>query len=145
MNLFKWHWASACGFYLLLSALSVSAETPTAATVLDRYVKVTGGAAVWHSVHSERDLIEGRSLDGERVVIGRGGHCFAASGDTSRQAPSFVLRAKILPLLTPGVLQHLPATARVRAVSEYPVGVAFTKINSPASLSTSTSRVSSGA
>jgi hypothetical protein len=54
---------------IVLSALSVSAESPTAATVLDRYVKVTGGAAAWHSVHSERDLIEGRTLDGERVVL----------------------------------------------------------------------------
>ena len=51
------------------AALSVFAETPTAATVLDRYVKVTGGAAAWHSVHSERDVIEGRTLDGERVVL----------------------------------------------------------------------------
>lgn len=54
---------------VVLPALSVSAETPTAATVLDRYVKVTGGAAAWHSIHSERDLIEGRTLDGERVVL----------------------------------------------------------------------------
>jgi hypothetical protein len=61
--------ASACGFFLLLSTLALSAETPTAATVLDRYVKVTGGAAAWHAVHSERDLIEGRTLDGERVVL----------------------------------------------------------------------------
>jgi len=54
---------------VLLSVLSVSAETPTASTVLDRYVKVTGGAAAWHSVRSESDLIEGRTLDGERVVL----------------------------------------------------------------------------
>src|ERR1039458_1062072 len=54
---------------VLLSALSVSAEAPNAAYVLDRYVKVTGGAAASHSVHSERDLIEGRTLDGERVLL----------------------------------------------------------------------------
>ncbi len=61
--------ASACGLYLLLSSLSLFAESPTAATVLDRYVKATGGAAAWHEVHSERDLIEGRTLDGERVLL----------------------------------------------------------------------------
>ncbi len=61
--------ASACGFYLLLSALALSADSPSAATVLDRYVKVTGGATAWHAIHSERDLIEGRTLDGERVVL----------------------------------------------------------------------------
>jgi hypothetical protein len=53
----------------VLSAHSVSADVLTVATVLDRYVRVTGGAAAWHSVHSERDLIEGRTLDGERVVL----------------------------------------------------------------------------
>ena len=63
------HQRSAAIACLLLSALSVSAEAPNAAYVLDRYVKVTGGAAVWHSVHSERDLIEGRTLDGERVLL----------------------------------------------------------------------------
>jgi hypothetical protein len=58
--------SAAC---LLFSALTLSAEAPNAAYVLDRYVKATGGAAAWHSVHSERDLIEGRTLDGERVLL----------------------------------------------------------------------------
>lgn len=53
----------------ILSAHAVSADVPTAATVLDRYVKVTGGAAAWHAKHSERDQIEGRTLDGEHVVL----------------------------------------------------------------------------
>jgi hypothetical protein len=42
---------------------------PTAGQVLDRYVSVTGGAATWRAKHTERDEIEGRTLDGERVVL----------------------------------------------------------------------------
>ncbi len=30
---------------------------------------MTGGTTAWHSIHSERDLIEGRTLDGERIVL----------------------------------------------------------------------------
>jgi len=52
-------------------ALSFSAPTnlPTAGQILDRYVSVTGGAAAWHAKHTERDDIEGRTLDGWRVVL----------------------------------------------------------------------------
>jgi hypothetical protein len=44
-------------------------KLPTAGQVLDRYVNVTGGAAIWHAKHTERDDIEGRTLDGQRVVL----------------------------------------------------------------------------
>ncbi len=54
---------------LSLLAVSAWAENPTAGSVLDRYVRVTGGAAAWHAKRSERDRIEGRTLDGERVVL----------------------------------------------------------------------------
>lgn len=55
----------------LASPLSADAlrNPPTAGSVLDRYVSVTGGASAWHAKHSERDEIEGRTLDGERVVL----------------------------------------------------------------------------
>jgi hypothetical protein len=59
---------------LLLSVASIAlaAQTdklPTAGQVLDRYVSVTGGAAAWHEKNKETDDIEGRTLDGERVVL----------------------------------------------------------------------------
>ncbi|MGA2716514.1 MAG: outer membrane lipoprotein-sorting protein [Bryobacteraceae bacterium] len=55
---------------LLACSLSAApASSPTAGAILDRYVKVTGGAAAWHAKRSERDEIEGRTLDGERVVL----------------------------------------------------------------------------
>lgn len=44
-------------------------KTPTAGQVLDRYVHVTGGAAAWHAKRTETDEIEGRTLDGLRVVL----------------------------------------------------------------------------
>jgi hypothetical protein len=53
---------------------------PSAATVLDRYVKIAGGAAAWHSKHSERQEIEGRALDGDRVVL-RATISISRSGD----------------------------------------------------------------
>jgi hypothetical protein len=58
----------ACVFASALSA-APPGNPPTAGAVLDRYVKVTGGAAAWHAKRSERDEIEGRTLDGERVVL----------------------------------------------------------------------------
>jgi hypothetical protein len=45
------------------------ATLPSAEAVLDRYVRLTGGASAWHSKHSERDEIEGRALEGDRVVL----------------------------------------------------------------------------
>jgi hypothetical protein len=54
----------------LLAALNAFASTlPPAATVLDRYLQVTGGRTVWRSTQLQREEIEGRSLDGSRVVL----------------------------------------------------------------------------
>ena len=44
-------------------------KLPAAGQVLDRYVSVTGGVAAWHANHTETDEIEGRTLDGLRVVL----------------------------------------------------------------------------
>jgi hypothetical protein len=61
------------GFALLLVSLLapafLAAAGPTAGSVLDRYVQVTGGAAAWRAKHSERQQIEGRTLDGDRVLL----------------------------------------------------------------------------
>ena len=56
---------------VLASALSAAppGNPPTAGAILDRYVKVTGGAPAWRAKRSERDQIEGRTLDAERVVL----------------------------------------------------------------------------
>jgi hypothetical protein len=67
---------------LAVSALQAAPPHPSAATVLDRYVRVTGGAALWRSRTIERDELEGRSLDGKRVVL-------LASVVTSRSGDSF--------------------------------------------------------
>jgi hypothetical protein len=45
------------------------ATLPSARVVLDRYIAVTGGVGAWHSKRTERDEIEGRSLDGHRVLL----------------------------------------------------------------------------
>jgi hypothetical protein len=44
-------------------------KLPSAGQVLDRYVSMTGGAVAWRAKHTETDEIEGRTLDGERVVL----------------------------------------------------------------------------
>jgi hypothetical protein len=44
-------------------------QVPAAGDVLDRYVKAAGGAAAWRAKHFERDEIEGRSLDDQRIVL----------------------------------------------------------------------------
>jgi hypothetical protein len=56
---------------LVFAGLSFAAAgtLPTAGQILDRYVAVTGGANAWHAKHTERDEIEGRTLDGQRVVL----------------------------------------------------------------------------
>jgi hypothetical protein len=54
---------------LALSSLLAAEKGPAAATILDRYVRVTGGASVWHAQKSERDEIEGRAVDDDRVVL----------------------------------------------------------------------------
>ena len=47
----------------------VQSSLPAAGQVLDRYVSVTGGAGAWHARRMETDDIEGRTLDGLRVVL----------------------------------------------------------------------------
>jgi hypothetical protein len=56
---------------LACASLSFAAtdKLPTAGQVLDRYVSVTGGAAAWKAKHTETDEIEGRTLEGLRVVL----------------------------------------------------------------------------
>jgi hypothetical protein len=57
-------------FVFLCGAVHAAAERlPPAGQVLDRYVSVTGGATAWNSKRVERDEVEGRTLDGERVVL----------------------------------------------------------------------------
>jgi hypothetical protein len=52
-----------------VSFAATPGRLPTAGQVLDHYVSVTGGAAAWHAKRTERDDIEGRTLDGLRVVL----------------------------------------------------------------------------
>ena len=49
--------------------LAAPAPLPSAAQVFDRYIRATGGEKAWHSKYSERDDIEGRSLDNNAVVL----------------------------------------------------------------------------
>jgi hypothetical protein len=49
--------------------LQAADKLPATSQVLDRYVRVTGGAALWQSKHTQRDDIEDRTLDGTRVVL----------------------------------------------------------------------------
>jgi hypothetical protein len=60
-----------CGLGVVACAFSFAApkNLPTAGQVLDRYISVTGGSVAWHAKHTERDEIEGRTLDGQRVVL----------------------------------------------------------------------------
>src|SRR5438270_3713269 len=51
------------------SLLAAGAPLPSASSVLDRYVQVTGGRAAWVSKVTETDEMEGRSLDGGRLVL----------------------------------------------------------------------------
>jgi hypothetical protein len=64
---------SLCGFVFFALALTCPAAAPnnlpTAAQIFDRYVNAAGGAAAWRSKTSERDDIEGRTLDGQRIVL----------------------------------------------------------------------------
>jgi hypothetical protein len=61
--------ACALSFAAAPSLAEPRGTLPTAGQVLDRYVSATGGAAAWHAKHTERDDIEGRTLDGLRVVL----------------------------------------------------------------------------
>ncbi len=54
---------------MLALAAPAFARTPSAVEVLDHYVQVTGGANLWHAQKWERDEIEGRSLEDDRVVL----------------------------------------------------------------------------
>jgi len=47
----------------------LAAPLPSARSVLDRYIAATGGASAWNSKRTERDDIEGRSLDGNHVLL----------------------------------------------------------------------------
>lgn len=58
------------GSLLLCAApLFAAVKLPSAGEVLDRYVSVTGGSAAWHEKRTETDDVEGRTLDGLRVVL----------------------------------------------------------------------------
>jgi hypothetical protein len=64
-------WTGLLACALLIAPLAIGQETklPTAGQILDRYVAATGGASAWHAKTTERDDIEGRTLDGQRVVL----------------------------------------------------------------------------
>ena len=49
--------------------MAATDNLPSAGQIFDRYVNATGGAAAWRSKTSERDDIEGRTLDGQRIVL----------------------------------------------------------------------------
>jgi len=71
MNGFARRSASFCGVGVFACAFSFAtpSKPPTAGQVLDRYVRATGGTAAWHAKQTETDDIEGRTLDGQRVVL----------------------------------------------------------------------------
>src|SRR5580658_9511314 len=71
MNGFARRSASLCGAGVFACVLSLAApvKLPSAGQILDRYVAVTGGAAAWQAKRTERDEIEGLTLDGLRVVL----------------------------------------------------------------------------
>jgi hypothetical protein len=71
-----------CAALLTAPGVLAAATRLSAAEILDRYVRVTGGASAWHGKTVERDEIEGRSIDGDRVVL-------LASVVTSRSGDSF--------------------------------------------------------
>src|SRR5438270_193127 len=50
-------------------AIAATDNLPNAGQIFDRYVNAAGGAAAWRSKTSERDDIEGRTLDGQRIVL----------------------------------------------------------------------------
>ena len=54
---------------LFAAGLAASDKVPAAGNILDRYVSVTGGNSNWHSRKFERDEVEGRALDDNRVVL----------------------------------------------------------------------------
>src|SRR4051794_1308779 len=67
--------ARSAGKTVVLATLALSVAfaapdpLPTAGQIFDRYVAITGGPAAWRSKVSERDEIEGRTLDGQRIVL----------------------------------------------------------------------------
>jgi hypothetical protein len=63
--------ARRIGSFLLYVAPLCAApgSLPQAGEVLDRYVNVTGGAPAWHDKRVETDDVEGRTLDGTRLVL----------------------------------------------------------------------------
>ncbi len=73
---------AACLAFASASFAAGPARLPEAGQVLDRYVSVSGGAAAWRAKRTERDEIEGRTLDGQRVVL-------RATVTTSRSGDGF--------------------------------------------------------
>ena len=66
------HWLSPhvpLAVMLLCGTAAAAGQPPTAGQVLDRYVNLTGGIAAWQAKQTEADDIEGRTLDGQRVVL----------------------------------------------------------------------------
>ena len=59
----------AISLFCAVMQAAVPRNLPAAATVFDRYIDATGGRAAWNSKRTERDEIEGRSLDGQHVLL----------------------------------------------------------------------------
>lgn len=76
-------WAAVSLFALcsITVILEAANKLPAAGAILDRYVDVTGGSALWHSRNFETDDLEGRSLDDNNVVL-RARISFNRSGDS---------------------------------------------------------------
>jgi hypothetical protein len=58
-----------CAASLAITVQLSATPLPSAKSVLDRYIAATGGASAWNSKKTERDDIEGRSLDGRHVLL----------------------------------------------------------------------------
>ena len=59
-----------CAASIFAAALCpASPSRPSPGQIFDRYVTVTGGDAAWRAKQSERDEIEGRTLDGNHVIL----------------------------------------------------------------------------
>jgi hypothetical protein len=56
-------------FACAMASAAATDRPPSAGQILDRYVSLTGGSSAWHNKNTERDEIEGRTLDGLRVVL----------------------------------------------------------------------------
>ena len=72
---------SLAGFFCIDFPASAPVLLPSAGSVLDRYVRVTGGPTLWHSRKFERDDVEGRALEDGKVVL-RATISVSRSGDS---------------------------------------------------------------